>query len=93
MLRYWCGADGDSSMKIYVSMAVYLYDHDVFLTTHLTKKGALMQGIEQMTEDLVSGIEEEEMECFRPDMPSVPEVELNCYYSEQLEQKFSDQLK
>ena len=80
-------------MKIYVSMAVYLYDHDVFLTTHLTKKGALMQGIDQMTEDLCSGIDEDELIERLPDMPHHPDEDLKCYSSEQLERKYSDWLE
>ena len=49
-------------MKIYVSLVQYLYDSDIQMSTHLTKKGALMAAIERMTEDLCSGIDEDEME-------------------------------
>ena len=80
-------------MKIYVSMAQYLFDNEVYLTTHLTKKGALMQGIEQMTEDLCSGIDEDELIERLSDMPHHPDEDLKCYSSEQLERKFSDWLE
>ena len=80
-------------MNIYVSMAQYLYDSDVYLTTHLTKKGALIQGIGQMTEDLCSGIDEDELEERLPDMPHHPEEDLKCFSSDQLERKFSDWLE
>ena len=49
-------------MKIWIAMTQYLYDHDVDMTTHLTKKGALISIIERMTEDLCGGIDEDEME-------------------------------
>ena len=71
-------------MKIYVSMTQYLYDSEVYLTTHLTKKGALIQGIDQMTEDLCSGIDEDELEERLPDMPHHPEEDLMQYSREQL---------
>jgi len=80
-------------MKIYISLVQYLYDHDIDMSTHLTKKGALINIIERMTEDLCSGIDEDEMEDFRPDMPHNPEEDLMCYSSVQLEVKFSDWLE
>ncbi len=80
-------------MKIYVSIVQYLYDSEIFLTTHLTKKGALMAAIERMTEDLCDGISEDEMEDFRPDMPHDYEEDLNRFSSVQLEVKFSDWLE
>tara|TARA_Y100000592_G_scaffold63320_1_gene98738 strand:+ start:3223 stop:3525 length:303 start_codon:yes stop_codon:yes gene_type:complete len=80
-------------MKIYVSMTQYLYDSEAYLTTHLTKKGALMQGIGQMTEDLCSGIDEDELAERISDMPHHPDEDLMCYSSEQLERKFSDWLE
>ena len=80
-------------MKIYVSLVQYLYDHDITMSTHLTKKGALMVGIERMTEDICSGFDEDELEDYRPDMPHDPEEDLMCYSSEQLERKFSDWLE
>ena len=80
-------------MKIYISLVQYLYDHEITMSTHLTKKGALISIIEHMTEDLCSGIDEDEMEDFRPDMPHNPEEDLMCYSSEQLERKFSDWLE
>ena len=46
--------------------------------------------IERMTEDLCSGIDEDEMEDFRPDMPHDPEEDLKGLSSKQLESKFSD---
>ena len=49
-------------MKIWIAMTQYLYDHDVYLTTHLTQKGALIEIIGRMTVDLCSGIDEDEME-------------------------------
>ena len=80
-------------MKIYVSMTQYLYDSEAYLTTHLTKKGALMQDIGQMTEDLCSGIDEDELAERISDMPPHPDEDLMCYSSEQLERKFSDWLE
>ena len=77
-------------MKIYVSMAQYLYDSEVYLTTHLTKKGALMQGIGQMTDDICGGIDEDELEDYRPDMPHHPEEDLMQYSSEQLRRIVQD---
>ena len=80
-------------MKIYVSMTQYLYDSEIYLTTHLTRKGALIEGISRITEDLCSGIDEDELEERLPDMPHHPEEDLKCYSSEQLERKFSDWLE
>ena len=80
-------------MKIYIAMTQYLYDHDVDMTTHLTKKGALISIIERMTEDLCSGIDEAEMEDFRPDLPHDYQEDLNRFSSVQLEVKFSDWLE
>ena len=80
-------------MKVWIAMTQYLYDHDVGVTTHITKKGALINIIERITEDLCSGIDEDEMEDFRPDMPHNPEEDLMCYSSDQLESKFSDWLE
>ena len=80
-------------MKIYISLVQYLYDNDIDMSTHLTKKGALINIIERMTEDLCSGIDEDEMEDFRPDMPHDYEEDLNRFSSVQLEVKFSDWLE
>ena len=80
-------------MKIWIAMTQYLYDHDVDMTTHLTKKGALINLIERMTEDLCSGFAEDELEDYRPDMPHDPEEDLNRFSSVQLEVKFSDWLE
>ena len=80
-------------MKIYVSLVQYLYDSDIQMSTHLTKKGALMVGIERMTEDLCSGFCEDELEDYRPDMPHDPEEDLKGFSSTQLERKFSDWLE
>jgi hypothetical protein len=80
-------------MKIYVAVVQYLYDSEIQMSTHLTKKGALMQAINQMTEDLCSGIAEDELEDFRPDMPHDPEEDLKGFSSDQLESKFSDWLE
>ena len=80
-------------MKIWIAMTQYLYDHDVDMTTYLTKKGALISIIERMTEDLCSGIDEDELAERLPDMPHHPEEDLKCYSSEQLERKFSDWLE
>ena len=76
-------------MKIYVSLVQYLYDSDIQMSTHLTKKGALMVGIERMTEDLCSGIDEDELAERLPDMPYHPDEDLKGYSSEQLERMFS----
>ena len=78
-------------MKIWIAMTQYLYDHDVHLSTHLTQKGALIEIISRMTEDLCSGIDEDELEEY--DMPHDPEEDLKDYSSEQLERKFSDWLE
>ncbi len=78
-------------MKIWIAMTQYLYDHDVDVTTHLTQKGALIEIINRMTEDLCSGIDEDELEDYT--MPHDPEEDLMCYSSEQLERKFSDWLE
>ena len=78
-------------MKIYVAVVQYLYDSDIFMSTHLTKKGALMQAINQMTEDLCSGIDEDELDEY--DMPHDPEEDLKGFSSDQLESKFSDWLE
>jgi len=80
-------------MKIYVAVVQYLYDSEITMSTHLTKKGALMQAINQMTSDLCDGIAEEEMEDYRPDMPHDPEEDLKRFSSVQLEVKFSDWLE
>tara|TARA_B100000214_G_scaffold49027_1_gene30692 strand:+ start:983 stop:1285 length:303 start_codon:yes stop_codon:yes gene_type:complete len=80
-------------MKIWIAMTQYLYDHDVDMTTHLTKKGALISIIERMTEDLCSGFAEDELEDYRPDMPHDPEEDLKHLSSVQLEVKFSDWLE
>tara|TARA_Y200000002_G_scaffold345330_1_gene319151 strand:- start:260 stop:556 length:297 start_codon:yes stop_codon:yes gene_type:complete len=75
-------------MKIWIAVTHYLYDNAVDMTTHLTKKGALINLIERMTTDLCSGIDEDELDEY--DMPHDPEEDLKGFSSEQLEQKFSD---
>ena len=80
-------------MKIYVAVVQYLYDSDITMSTHLTKKGALMAGIGQMTEDLCSGIDEDELAERLSDMPYHPDEDLKCYSSEQLERMFSGWLE
>jgi len=77
-------------MKIYIAIVKYLYDHDVHLTTHLTQKGALLRIIENIREDLTSGIDEDELEVCRSDMPHDPEEDLKQYSSKQLEGIFND---
>ena len=78
-------------MKIWIAMTQYLYDHDVYLTSHLTQKGALIEIIGRMTVDLCSGIDEDELEAYT--MPHDPEEDLKCFSSKQLEGKFSDWLE
>jgi HD superfamily phosphohydrolase len=80
-------------MKIYIAMIQYLYDHDVEMTTHLTLKGALIEIITRMTEDLCNAFDEDELEEHRPDMPHNPEEDLMSYSSDQLARKFSDWLE
>jgi len=77
-------------MKIYIAIVKYLYDNDVVMTTHLTQKGALLRVIENMREDLTSGIDEDELEEYRSDMPHHYEEDLKQYSSKQLEGIFSD---
>ena len=80
-------------MKIYVTMVKFLYDHDEIVSTHLTRKGALIHIIETMTGDLCGGIDPDELEECRTDMPHNPEQDLMCYSGEQLAGIFSDWLE
>ena len=75
-------------MKIWIAMTQYLYDADVYMTTHLTQKGALIEIIGRLLEDLCSGIDEDELEEY--DMPHDLEEDLRSLSSEQLERKFCD---
>ena len=71
-------------MNIWVVRNTCIYDHETFLSTHITEKGALMTAIQIVREDLASGFDEDELEDMRPGMPHPPEEDLMQYNSKQL---------
>ena len=71
-------------MKIWVVRQTCLYDHETYVTSHLTEKGALLTAISQVRSDLVDGFDPDEMEDCRPGLPHDPEEDLMQYSREQL---------
>ena len=73
-------------MNIWVVRETFLYDNDTYLTTHLTEKGALIQAIECVREDVRNNHADDEVkECIENGtMPGDPDEDLMCYSSEQL---------
>ena len=71
-------------MNIWVVRQTCLYDHESYVTSHLTEKGALITAISQVREDLCDGFDEDELEDFRPGLPHDPEEDLMQYSSDQL---------
>ena len=71
-------------MNIWVVRQSCLYEHETYLSTHLTEKGALITAIKTVREDLTTGFDEDELEDMRAGMPHHPEEDLMQYGSEQL---------
>ena len=71
-------------MKIWVVRQTCLYDHETYVTSHLTEKGALVTAISQVRSDLVDGFDPDEIDDYRPGLPHDPEEDLMQYSSEQL---------
>tara|TARA_R100000008_G_C3475671_1_gene111230 strand:- start:207 stop:512 length:306 start_codon:yes stop_codon:yes gene_type:complete len=71
-------------INIWVVRQTCLYDHETYVTSHITEKGALIAAIETVREDMVSGFCEEELEDYRPGMPHDPEEDLKDMTREQL---------
>mgnify|MGYP003628535259 CR=1 FL=1 len=71
-------------MKIWVVRQTCLYEHDTYLSTHITEKGALITAIKTVREDLCDGLDEDELEDMRAGMPHDYEEDLNQYGREQL---------
>ena len=71
-------------MNIWVVRQSCLYEHETYLSTHLTEKGALITAIKTVREDLTTGFDEDELEDMRARMPHHPEEDLMQYGSEQL---------
>ena len=71
-------------MNIWVVRQTCLYDHETYVSSHLTEKGALITAIKTVREDMVGGFGEDELDDYRPDMPHDPEEDLMQYSSDQL---------
>ena len=76
-------------MNIWVVRETYLYDNDTYLTTHLTEKGALIQAIECVRENIRNTMDEDEIKERIEDesFPGHPDEDLMCYSSEQLQRQ------
>ena len=77
-------------MKIWVVRQTCLYDHDSYVSTHMTEKGALIAAIRAVREDLTGAFDEDELEDMRPGMPHNYEEDLMQYDSKQLRGIVSD---
>ena len=71
-------------MNIWVVRQTCLYDHESYVTSHMTEKGALITAIKTVREDLCDGLDEDELEDMRPGLPHHPEEDLMQYDSKQL---------
>ena len=71
-------------MNIWVVRQSCLYELDTYLSTHITEKGALIMAIKTVREDMVDGLDEDELEDMRPGMPHNYEEDLMQYSSEHL---------
>ena len=71
-------------MNIWVVRQTCLYDHDTYVSTHMTEKGALITAIRAVREDLCDGFDEDELEDMREGMPHNHEEDLMQYDSKQL---------
>ena len=71
-------------MNIWVVRQSCLYEHETYVSTHITEKGALITAINIVRDDLVDGFDEDELEDMRPGMPRHPEEDLMQYDSKQL---------
>ena len=71
-------------MNIWVVRQTCTYEHDTYLSTHITEKGALITAIKTVREDMVDGLDEDELEDMRPGMPHNCEEDLMQYGREQL---------
>ena len=71
-------------MNIWVVRQTCLYDHQSYVTTHLTEKGALITAIKTVREDLCDGFDGDELQDMRAGMPHNHDEDLMQYSSEQL---------
>ena len=71
-------------MKIWVVRQTCTYDNETYVSSHLTEKGALITAIKTVREDLCDGLDEDELEDMRPEMPHLHWEDLMQYSSEQL---------
>ena len=73
-------------MNIWVVRETYMYDNDTYVTTHLTEKGALMQAIECVREQIRNSYDDDEIKERIEDksFPGHPDEDLKCYSREQL---------
>ena len=74
-------------MNIWVVRETFMYDNDTYLTTHLTEKGALLQAIDCVREQVENNHEEDEVkECIEDGtIPGEPDEDLMGYSREQLQ--------
>ena len=71
-------------MNIWVVRQSCLYEHETYLSTHITEKGALITAIKIVREELCDGFDEDELEDMRAGMPHNHEEDLMQYSSDQL---------
>ena len=72
-------------MNIWVVRQTCLYDQETYVSSHLTEKGALITAIKTVRSDVCDGIDEDEMEDYRPGLPHDPEEDLMQYDRKQLQ--------
>ena len=77
-------------MNIWVVRQSCLYDHDTYVSTHMTEKGALITAIRAVREDLCHGLDEDELEDMGEGMPHNYKEDLMQYDSKQLRGIVSD---
>ena len=71
-------------MNIWVVRNTCLYSNETYLSTHMTEKGALITMINTVRDELSDGLDEDELEDMRPDMPHCHNEDLMQYNREQL---------
>ena len=69
-------------MNIWVLRSSYENDH--YTQTHMTEKGDLMGAVEELSEYMYNGFDQDEIEDFESGWPTSYGEDLNCYTREQL---------
>ena len=77
-------------MNIWVVRNTCTMEHETYLSTHLTEKGALITALKIVRDDMVDGLDEDELEEVHSNMPHHHEEDLMQYGSGQLRSIMQD---